>query len=184
MGTHQEENLHHKRGPASAPPTLRAQSLLRPCLRFTNSSSHWGSPCGPPVWSTPVVGHHAAAPAQLGTRATAGRSPRHTIRSPTRGWVTLRPSSAPQLRHTPEGGATTPTPGVPDQLRPTGEGSPTPGGHHNTRAPQKGPHTRGTPHRHTTKPSHSARGPTRPRHTTTGPRTPQQTPAGTQPQPG
>ena len=128
---------------------------------FTNSSSHWGSPCGPPVWSTPVVGHHADAPAQLGTRATAGRSPRHTIRSPTRGWVTLRPSSAPQLRHTPEGGATTPTPGVPDRLRPA------PGGHHNTRAPQKGPHTRGTPHRHTTKPSHSARGPARPRRTTT-----------------
>lgn len=45
---------------------------------FTNSSSHWGSPCGPPMWSTPVVGHHAATPAQLGTRAPAGRNPRHT----------------------------------------------------------------------------------------------------------
>ena len=32
----------------------------------------------PRVWSTPVVGHHAAAPAQLGTRAPAGRSLRHT----------------------------------------------------------------------------------------------------------
>lgn len=132
---------------------------------FTNSSSHWGSPCGPPMWSTPVVGapcRRASTARHQGPGRTQPKT-HHRVSLTLQGVGDPATGSAPQLRHTPTGGATTPTPGVPERLRPTAEGPPT----NTRRAPQHKGTPKGTPHQRDPTQAHHQTEPQRSRTSTT-----------------
>ena len=119
----------------------------------------------PRVWSTPVVGapcRRASTARHQGPGRTQPKT-HHQVSLTLQGVGDPATGSAPQLRHTPTGGATTPTPGVPDQLRPTAESPPT----NTRRAPQHKGTPKGTPHQRDPTQAHHQTEPQRSRTNTT-----------------